>query len=126
MSVTSGWMRLFADEVCRVPVLLVADVLLQLDVGCQRGVLRSRPRFPKRTLIVERDLDLEMPEVGTPHALGDVQLVAVRLAVEIQPAAIVKSDRVDDERVAVPGADRVTEPVRTDRRWMRPPVEQHL
>jgi hypothetical protein len=82
---------LLADQVGRVFVVLVADVLLQLDVECQGSVLRSGPRFPKRTLILERDLDLETSEVGTPQALDDMQLVAVRLAVEIEPPAIAES-----------------------------------
>src|SRR5215467_1774233 len=67
-----------------------------------------------------------MTEIGTPQALGDVKLVAVGLAAEAKPATIAESDRVDDERVAVPSPNLMAEPIRTNSRGVRPAVELHL
>src|SRR5262252_5698968 len=94
-------------------VVFVAHELLQFDIRCKRGVEHSCPLLLKRARIVERDLDLEMTEIGTPQPLDDVKLVAVGLAAETEPAAIAKSDRVDDERIAVPSTNLVAEPIRT-------------
>src|SRR5262245_33379172 len=81
----------FPYHVRGVPVVFGADELLQLDVGRERGVQGRRPPLLKRTRIVERDLDFQMTEIGTPQTLDDVQLVAVRLAAETKPAPIAES-----------------------------------
>src|SRR5438105_2244304 len=100
------------DHVPGVPVVFAADELLQLDVRRQRGVDSSCPRLPKRSRIVEGDRDLEMAEIGAAQPLGDVKLVAVRLALEIEPPAVAKANRINHQRVAVPGADLVAKPER--------------
>ena len=52
--------------------------------------------------------------VGAAQRLDHVQRVAVRMADRVEPRVAVEADGVDDERVAVPPADRVAEPRRLD------------
>src|SRR4029079_7797069 len=51
-------------------------------------------------------------------ALGDLQLIAVEVAGPIEPGAVVEAGRLDDERLALPVADRLAHP-RIDGRWTR-------
>src|SRR5436190_6951234 len=55
------------------------------------------------TRIVECHADVEMPEIGPPNPLGDVQHPGMRN--DANPTLLVVTDGVDDERVAIPLAD---------------------
>src|SRR5262249_14540749 len=59
-------------------------------------------------------------------SLGDVQRFGVREAAEIEPRSIFEPDRFDDERVAVPAADRITHERWVRIRWELSPVEEDL
>ena len=50
------------------------------------------------------------PKSGPPEPLDDVQGVAVRVARIIEPGLLVIADRIDDQRIALPSADGVSEP----------------
>ena len=53
-----------------------------------------------------------MPEVAAADALGHLERLAVRMAGEVEPRAVVETCGLDDERVAVPAADGVAHPCR--------------
>ena len=60
--------------------------------------------------IVNCQLHFQVAEVHALKSLGQVQRVAVRVAASIQPPAVIKADRVDHQRIAVPFSDGVSQP----------------
>src|SRR5205823_11410794 len=87
---------------------------------------RDRQRLAQRLRILECDLKLDVSEVHTPESLGHAQLFGMRMTRSIQPRAIVEPRAVDDERVAVPASDRVSEPARIRIRRQDSPVDEDL
>ena len=53
-----------------------------------------------------------MAEVTSGEPFDDAQCFGVRVTECIEPAAVVEAARLDDQRVALPPADRITEPGR--------------
>src|SRR5581483_791547 len=99
-------------------LVLVADELDRLLVGQQPLIHPDRPRLRVRFRILEREIDLQVP-VGRPaEPLGELRLAAVRAAVHVEPAVVravlraAQVVRLDDERVALPVADRIAVPPR--------------
>ena len=72
----------------------------------------DRPRLRVGLGVVERELDLEVAVVLAAEALGDLHLLAAGMAAVVEPALVVEAERLHDERVAVPLAERVAEPRR--------------
>ena len=64
----------------------------------------------QRAGIFEDDVIEERAVVRARVALDDVELLGVRRAAAIEPELVVEADRIDDERVAFPVTDRVSEP----------------
>src|SRR5580765_6053070 len=62
--------------------------------------------------IGDGDRQLEMAVIAAAEAFLDAHLLAVTGAARVQPATIVESRRVEDQRVAFPSADRVPLPRR--------------
>src|SRR5580700_1224750 len=60
--------------------------------------------------------------IQAPVPLGQVHLFAARIAIGIGPDLVVKPDRVDYECVAVPLANRVSEPAGVGVFWEGSPV----
>ena len=92
--------------------LVVAHVLDQLRVRQKVIMQRRLPRLRIRFRIVDRDLHGHVTEVASAELFDRVQRVGMRMAVVIQPAFVVEAARFGDKRVALPAADRVTEPGR--------------
>src|SRR5262245_20610635 len=90
-------------------VVLLADVLLQLAVGLPRNIPGDRERPRIRTRIGHRGLVVQRVLVRPREPLYHVQLVGVRMAEVVEPRILVEADDVDDKRVALPAADRVSE-----------------
>src|SRR5579863_7496383 len=89
---------------------VVADELDQFGVREQGKVQQSAPWFGVRFGVVDSDLHGHVPEVAALEALGGMEGVGVGMAIVIQPALVVETARLDDERIALPAADRVAEP----------------
>src|ERR1044071_371504 len=108
-------------------LVLMADELGHLPAVCHDLLLdphRERPGV--RLRIVDRDVDLQVPEIHTPEPLGQPQRVGEWAAHLVEPgiARIPALDaaevvRLHHERVALPMPDGVSEPVR-----LRLPPEQ--
>src|SRR6185503_3932177 len=111
-----------ADQMLRLVVL--ADVGDDFLRGRQLPVQRLVPRPAERAGIIEDDPNLEVADIGAPDPLGDVQHLAVRI--DANPALVVVADGVNDERVAVPLADRVSNPARIGIGRVRTAVEEDL
>src|SRR5262249_50325611 len=67
-----------------------------------------------------------LPVTHAPKALGDLRGVGHRAAAAIEPDAILETDRLHDERVAVPPADGVSVELRHVDLRQRPAVEEYL
>src|SRR5207237_1254555 len=80
--------------------VFLADVFHQLFARTQARGKRNRERLRVIRRVVDRRLDDERAEVRARVALHGVQLLAVRVAAEIEPEPVVESDGVDNERLA--------------------------
>src|ERR1700693_5697095 len=94
--------------------VLVADILRHLRrvrmfleiavVGVCRG---------ERVLVLYRDFDLQQRSIGdAADALHQMSLFGVWLHAAEQPGFIIEPDRIPQQRVALPAADRVAVPTR--------------
>src|SRR5438045_8361128 len=110
-----GWEeRSLSNEMFRLVVLThICDHFLRRR---QLPVERLMPWLGERRRILEGDAKLEMPEIRAPDPLGDVQHFGVRI--DADPAVVVVADGIDDERVAVPFADRMSNPAGIRVRWV--------
>ena len=72
-SVGLGDVRLFAHQVGRAPLILVADVFEQLRVRDQVQTLLCGEGLRVRLWIVDRRLDLQSPKVDPPKPFGHPQ-----------------------------------------------------
>src|SRR5262245_59561275 len=94
----------------QVTVVFVTDGFHEFRIGQQTEVLRERPWLGIRVPIVNRDLNIHVAEILPAEPLDDVQRFGCRLALLIQPELSIEALRVNNERVAVPGAGRIAEP----------------
>src|SRR5215471_12728282 len=94
-------------------IVLRAHVLQQiLSHHEPRGTLIYRPWLGVSFRIVEGNGHIHASEVASPVALDRVQRVAMWTPRVIHPRFVVDSNRVHDERIAVPLADGVPQPTR--------------
>src|SRR5258706_12761846 len=94
----------------RVQIVLGADVFGESAV--HTIVLPQRlPGRVERVRIVDRHEDFQLGAVlDQPPAFRDVQLSRMRRAVIVEEGLVVEADGVDDERVALVMADRISVP----------------
>jgi hypothetical protein len=104
---TANTCRLFADHV--LSSIIFANVLHQFFLWSEIPIHVHVPWLCKHTGIFDRDLNLQAAEINTFVALDDMQLLCTRVCVA-HPAAIVESNRIDDERISFPLPNGVTEP----------------
>src|SRR5262245_23177719 len=107
-----GQVPLLPDQMFRVDVEFVADVLMKFPVRQQSVGSLESVGFGESLGVIEGDFDLKMAQVRTAVSLGDVQLFAMRHALAVQPRLVIEPDRVDDQNVAFPFRDRVAHPER--------------
>src|SRR5687768_4620667 len=93
-------------------LLVLADVLDDLGIRKQSEWNRDAPGLRVGLRVVDRELDLQVPEILAPEALGHAHRFRHGMPAVVQPGLAVEPDGVDDEDVAVPFADRITEPRR--------------
>src|SRR5688572_4784606 len=102
---------LSADEVCQVPLVL-ADGFEERRVRNPGLRIADRKRLCVGARIVDRGLDADVAVVSATETLHDPRRLAARMAEGVKPRTIVEATRVDDQRVALPRANRVSEPRR--------------
>src|SRR5207237_9570814 len=109
-------------------VVFLTDVFEQLIAGQPRQpCLELRgPRLGVRARIIHGHFESEVAFIDARPALDDVQLLRVRIAPVVEPRLVVEADRVDDERVTLPSADRVAPPRRIALIRMLPSVHAEL
>src|SRR5262249_19779596 len=92
--------------------VLAADELDQIGGRLQLEVLRRRgPRLCVGLRVVDGRDDFQITELRTADPLDDVERVAGGTSLlGVEPDLVVEPSGVDDERVAVPAAGRVSKP----------------
>jgi hypothetical protein len=112
--------RILAARHLQELLVLVADEFDQFRAVDHDRLLDSYREGPGIGLgIVNGEVDVQVAEVHAPEPLRQPQRVGERAAVEIQPPVggrvaegAAEVVRIDDQRVAVPPADRIAVPVR--------------
>src|SRR6266542_4546486 len=114
----------FADHVRRVSV--DADVLANLVSRIEIGVSFDHPGFRIGVWILDDDCNFEVTYIHAVHAFSDVELLRMRMAGGVEPRLVVEAHRVDDQRISLPMADRVSHPIRIRIRGMAAPIQKDL
>ena len=109
-----------------VRVVLLADVFHQFP-----GWLEPRLRLHSEWFLIsawidDGDIPGQCVEISSSVSLDGVQLCGMRMAVEIKPEFVVITDRVYDDSISLPMANRVSVPggIRIFR--MRSPIHEDL
>ena len=66
------------------------------------------PRSGIRLRVVNGDFQIDVPEVATRVAFGDVRRFGLGVPIHVEPALIIKGVGLDDQGIALPLANRVT------------------
>src|SRR4029453_8770564 len=93
-------------------VALVTGVFVDRLRRSRQGQL-ALPRPRKRGRVVDFELVEQRIGIQKPEPLDEVKVTVptkVAAGIAIKPAAIIEVRRVDDERVALPVSDRITDP----------------
>jgi len=94
--------------VLSVAVILAANVFADFLAGSKVPNAVDGPGLRERSRILDGDVHLEVREIRPAVALDQMQLLRVR--VDVEPAFVVHSHRIDHERVSLPAADGVAHP----------------
>src|SRR2546425_2357529 len=108
----------------RILVVFVANVLPNLLTRSEISHLPYFPRLRKGSGVFVGSLEFEVPKVRPADPCGHLQLFGVRKAAG-RPSLIIKTDRVNNQRVALPLAGGVTEPCRVQVCRMTP-IQENL
>src|SRR4029077_12799672 len=81
------------------------------------------PRLDQHVWIVDGCLPCQRIAIAV-HALDDVHILAMEITGDVEPAGVVEPDRIYDQRVSFPMADRLAFPraVQIIERSMRPAI----
>src|ERR1035441_5323633 len=108
----AGTSFLLADQMVRVDIELVAHVLVNFPVRKQRVSTVERMGLSESLGVVQSNIDAKVPQIRALVALGNMQLIAVRHPLPVQPGLIVEPYGIDNQSVAVPLGYRVPHPQR--------------
>src|SRR5580704_12378182 len=100
----------FANQVRRIPV--DTDVLSDLVTGVEIGDPLDDPGLRIGPWILDGEFDFQVAQIGATQAFSDVQHFRVRVTDVVKPRLVIEAHRVDDQRIPIPMADRVSHPVR--------------
>src|ERR1700688_2829831 len=88
-------LRLMLEALEREVVL--ANMFQDVPIGVQLKTHLRSPRPQIALGVLEREVDLQRFIVYPMDALGDVHLIAVRVAHAVQPRLAVQTDRIHDQ-----------------------------
>src|SRR5262249_22570742 len=104
--------NLFPHHVLRVFVVFLANALDELDVRLEAPTELDVPGFRVGLRIVDRDVDLHLADRLPCEPLDDAQRLGAGQPAHVEPRPAVLTDCLDDQRVALPFADRIAHPRR--------------
>src|ERR1700733_7849947 len=85
--------------------IVFAHQLHEIPTGPRLIAQGCRPGFRITLRIVKGEGDLQELGIHAMDALGDVHLLAFRMAQAIKPVLSIQTDRIDDQSVTLPMAD---------------------
>src|SRR5580692_13076674 len=91
-------------------IVFVAHIFHGLLSSGPRNGVACGPGFGVGVRVFYRHLIVQRRFVCTLDALHSMQGLCVRMAILIEPTAVVESDRVDHQRVTFPTTDGIAEP----------------
>src|SRR5678816_4308731 len=106
--------------------IVVADEFEQLSVCDQTEFLCHHPGPGVRLRIVNRDLHFKRTNSPASVPLGDVKCFRRWVARLIEPCLAVETLGVDNQRIALPPANGMTQPGRIEIGAEFPTVQKHL
>jgi len=109
---TKDWLDALLLEVRCGSLVFLADELDQLVVRHQSLIELHRPRFGVSLGIVDGHFDFERAVIDAPESFDHLSCVGQRTSVDVEPTAVAKAARLDDQCVAFPTARRIAEPPR--------------
>src|SRR5439155_497863 len=113
------------DHVSMVPFIF-ANAFDEFGVGKQIERYGGGPRFGVCLGVIKSDLDVHVSKVGALEAFGNTQRLAMRMPRIVKPALIVEADSIDDQSVAFPFANGISEPAWTRFRRKAAAVRENL
>src|SRR6266850_6086753 len=121
LSLLCGLLRCLVNEAAEADIVL-ANMLHNLPVRPQLEVQLCLPWLGICLRVVDRQVDLQGVVVNAPDAFNKVHGVAVWITFPIECGLVVKTDRIGNERISLPLANRVAHPQRAQLFVMRAPV----
>src|SRR5215813_4994162 len=93
-------------------VVAITECFEQFGIRHETQVSPDCPRLHVGFWVVDPDGQLHVTEVRTGKPFSQMQRVTVRVTLlSIKPTTVLKANRFNDERVTIPMAYRVPEPV---------------
>src|SRR5438093_7162922 len=92
-------------------VVLVTDEFRNF-LSCwseRRDACRRPPRFLEGARVVKCGFNFEVTQIGPPYARCHMEFFGVRYGFS-KPCLVLETDRVDHQRISVPGSDEVSGP----------------
>src|SRR5215472_14295732 len=107
-------------------IAIFANTLQHFSIWCVVQRQREGKRLGQGLRVVESDLTLDVPEIGSAESLGNAKLFGMRMACHIQPGAVVEARRLDHQRIGLPMPHRVAPPGRIRISRQLAPVQKNL
>src|SRR5467141_2663446 len=104
-----GLLRCLVNEAAEADIVL-ANMLHNLPVRPQLEVNFGLQRLGIRFRVVDRHVDLQGVMIHAAYALNKVHGVAVWITFPIERGFVVKTDRIGNEYISLPLANRVAHP----------------
>src|ERR1700685_669973 len=93
-----------------IDIVFGAGLLARLPSGCKDPTPLEMNRLLVEFWIFDQQLQVKMAEIRTGPTLHNVPSVADWIGILVRPGVgVLEPDSVDDERIAVPGSDLITE-----------------
>src|ERR1019366_3253739 len=112
----------FPNQVCRVALIFVAHKFQQVAIRHQHLTLGVGERPAVSFWIVNRDLNIHMPEVTPTEPLHDSERIRLWVTEPVEPTPIAESPRLHNKDISLPFPNGVASPGWLGIRGKRPSV----
>src|SRR5215467_7106016 len=93
--------------------LVLANVFQNLRIRRQRLLHMQSERLSKSFGIIDNHIEIHVPEIAPVVSLSRVKRFRIGMPAYVEPALLVESDAIDNQRVAIPTAHGIAQPRRT-------------
>src|SRR6267154_4899818 len=117
---------LLSHQVRDVLLVLQANIIQQLRIGCKDLRNLDGPRLRVGLRIIDRELDFQRPVVRAPESFRDPGVFRERTAPGIEPQPVAETGSLHDQSIPFPFPRRVAVPGWARIDWQRPRVGEDL